>query len=78
MIKPYMPSFKDVFAMTFDDYFLPAEDYVSNPFMGFVGYAHSDHMNQNDHTDRFEYTEPSMYDIERLIKLPFCDNIYTM
>ncbi len=76
MIKPYMPSFEDVFAMTFDDYFLPAEDYVSNPFMGFVGYAHSDHMNQNDHTDRFEYTEPSMYDIERLIKLPFCDNIY--
>lgn len=68
-------SFEDVANITWTAFFDAAEDYVPNPGMGFIGYAHSDHMCKGKF-NRSEYNLPSREDLERLISNPYCNNVY--
>ncbi len=68
-------SYEEANAMSWVAYFDPADDYIRNPGMGFVGYAHSDHMNKGKFC-REEYNTPTYEELERMISNPYCDNVY--
>ncbi len=73
---PYLSS-RDAGKVTRVAYFDPAEGYVPNPGMGFVGYAHSDHMEMNHSLYPHSlYLYPDDKIIEKMVNLPFVDNIY--
>ena len=74
---PYLSS-RDAGKVTRVAYFDPSTDYVPNPGMGFVCYAHSDHM-EFCHGLGYShalYLYPDEKIINRMASLPFCDNIY--
>lgn len=65
------------------DYFDPADGYVPNPGMGTQGYVFSDHMHYGYSKEEFSFGEHnapneklSRQTFERMMRLPYCDNLY--
>ena len=65
------------------DYFDPSTNYVPNPGMGIQGYVFSDHMHYGYNKEEFSFGEHnapneqlSRHTFERMMRLPYCDNLY--